>query len=367
MLPFKKIQRSITGVLRRRTVFLLAMAALAMCWAPTVAQAWHDHYGAGQCRSLYVPMTIPNVGPANVYAELCLPYGPTPETVQLLVHGSTYNHHYWDTPLNPERYSHVVAALEAGYATLNIDRIGTGLSTKPPSHLVTVDLIDEMLHQLVTKLRGGEIGGYPFSRVVYFGSSLTVVNGWVLGSRHPEDIDAFVLTGTVHYVRPGFVDLVMQYHVDPACESLRFKYFVPDCGYVTTRPGWRDDFFWYVPGGSPLAILVDELLKDVVSISLMFETAALALFPDPETSPSRDIAVPTLIVLGEHDATACGPDGLVCTEETIRDLEAPFFRSDIVLDVLVPENTGHALTLHRSAPETADFIHDWLDEHVGAN
>ena len=48
----------------------------------------------------------------KIYGELCVPNGPAPDTVQLLVHGTTYNHNYWDWPEKPDAHSHVRAALE---------------------------------------------------------------------------------------------------------------------------------------------------------------------------------------------------------------------------------------------------------------
>ena len=91
--------------------------------------------------------------------------------------------------------------------------------------------------------------------------------------------------------------------------------------------------------------------------------------PDPETSPSRDIQVPTLIALGEFDGTACGHDGIVCNEANVRSLEEPYYSQDpnTVLDVYIAPNTGHALTMHESGVATAAYIHAWLDRHVGAN
>jgi pimeloyl-ACP methyl ester carboxylesterase len=109
------------------------------------------HDGA-KCQSFMVPVTVENVPGAKVYGELCVPSGRAPSTVQLLVHGTTYNHNYWDWPENPEVHSHVRAALKAGYATFNVDRLGVGQSTKPASHLVTLAATIDTLHQVITQL-----------------------------------------------------------------------------------------------------------------------------------------------------------------------------------------------------------------------
>ena len=329
------------------------------------------HLLFGHCQTLSVPVTLTGYGPANVYAELCIPWRQT-NTVELLVHGSTYDHDYWDFPLKPWKYSHVRDALREGYATLNIDRVGTGLSTIPPSTSVTVDGTVDYLHEIAQKLKAGQIGPRSFSKVVYFGSSLTVVYGWLLGQRYPADADGFVFEGLVHMTRPGFLGMVLAHHRDPACGV--FPQAI-DCGYVTTTPGWRDDFFYHVPGASPDVIAKDEETKSFVSDTLVFESAQYTFGPggdptqqpDPATAPSQGIVKPVLIAFGAHDATACGtpPDGIVCTNTSVHALEAPYFTNAPSLDVYVPANTGHALPLHESGPVTAHVIDAWLDHRVG--
>src|SRR5712675_837809 len=61
-----------------------------------------------------------------------------PSTLQILVSGSTYSHLYWDWPTAPE-YSYVRWMAEHGYATLNLDRLGIGISSHPPGEQVTVE------------------------------------------------------------------------------------------------------------------------------------------------------------------------------------------------------------------------------------
>jgi pimeloyl-ACP methyl ester carboxylesterase len=346
------------------------LLTLAVCIWPGLSYATSP-----RCQSLFVPVTVPGVPGAQVYGELCLPDGDVPATVELLVHGSSYNLRYWDPQKVPPRYSHVHAALEAGYATFNIDRLGTGKSSLPASNLVTLDALIDSLHQIIGGLRAGTIGGTAFSHVVYFGSSLSTAYGWVLGSRYPSDVDAFVLTGLVHYTKASFIEKVATDFIS-ACEHPRFSGTV-DCGYLVTRPGTRDDFWYYTPNTIPAVIWFDELFaSDVVSATLIVESAPLVgvshvgipagtFIVPPESSPSRDIRVPTLIVIGDHDLPACGPpDGLDCTPANVLAWEAPYFRSDIVLDVHVARDTGHALPLHDSGIETAAAIHAWLDAHV---
>ncbi len=319
-----------------------------------------------KCQSFMVPVTIENVPDAKLYGELCMPPGPAPGTVQLLVHGTTYNHHYWDWPEEPDAHSHARAALKAGYATFNVDRLGVGQSTKPASQLVTLAGTVESLHQVIAKLRTGAIGNQKFSRVVYFGSSLSTAYGWLEAAKH-DDVDAFVLTGLLHFTRPTFLGLVKQ-NLYTVCEDPKFSKAGLDCGYITNRPGAKATFFYNMPNADQHVIDTDEQLKDVISGTLIEQSVPLVLAQPPKDSPSWSIHVPTLVMLGGEDMTACGSDGIVCTDETVRKAEAVYYPSvPGGIDVHVVATSGHSLPLHRNGRSTTDFITDWVNSQTGAN
>jgi pimeloyl-ACP methyl ester carboxylesterase len=123
-----------------------------------------------------------------------------------------------------------------------------------------------------------------------------------------------------------------------------------------------------MPNADQHVIDTDEQLKDVASGLLIEQSVPLVLAQDPKDSPSRLIRVPTLVVLGEQDMTASGPDGIVCTDETVKSAEAPYY--PVVpggIDVHVVAKTGHSLPLHRNGRSTTDFIIDWVNRRGGAN
>jgi pimeloyl-ACP methyl ester carboxylesterase len=131
---------------------------------------------------------------------LCQPTasGPNAKTLQLLLHGGTYNRSYWDFPYDPARYSYVRAANAAGFSTLAIDRVGYGKSTHPISGLVTVQSSAATVHQLITAVRAGELGAM-FGRIVLVGHSIgSAVTIREAGTYH--DVDAVVVTGLLHHV-----------------------------------------------------------------------------------------------------------------------------------------------------------------------
>jgi hypothetical protein len=48
------------------------------------------------------------------------------------------------------------------------------------------------------------------------------------------------------------------WHVEPACEDPKFEHQDIDCGYVTTTPWKRDQFFWYTPNVTRTNLVLDE-------------------------------------------------------------------------------------------------------------
>src|SRR5579864_7359669 len=62
-----------------------------------------------RCENVSFSVTIggPLPGPYRIVGELCTPNHVTRAPLQLLVHGATYNHLYWDFPFDPDHYSYV--------------------------------------------------------------------------------------------------------------------------------------------------------------------------------------------------------------------------------------------------------------------
>src|SRR5580704_3201861 len=153
-----KIRRSITA---SATVVTAALAAVA------VAPAVGAHAGglpAPTCAAYTLPVRIADRGPADqtMWGQLCYRGDHEPGTVQLLVHGATYNHLYWNFPYGNGYYSYVDAATDAGYATFDVDQIGAGNSSHPPSSELTLDAGAVAVHDVVTALRSGAVDGHAF-------------------------------------------------------------------------------------------------------------------------------------------------------------------------------------------------------------
>jgi pimeloyl-ACP methyl ester carboxylesterase len=118
----------------------------------------------------------------------------------------TVNSSYWDAELNPEKYSYVDAALDAGYSIMIYDRLGTGLSDKPDAYSVLQGPPQiEILNQLSVLARAGKLNESfaknqsltvpDITKVVVIGHSLGSVVTSGLLTRHPSAADGAVLTG----------------------------------------------------------------------------------------------------------------------------------------------------------------------------
>lgn len=136
-------------------------------------------------------------GTYRIHSKLCWPSHSRLEglkSVQLLTHGGSLTEFYWD--IGPG-YSFVDAAAEAGYATFSYDRLGSGESDRPdPIAVVQGSIQVEILHELVTALRQGSIGGHGFQQVIGNSHSLACLLTVGQAHRYPEDLDAVILTGT---------------------------------------------------------------------------------------------------------------------------------------------------------------------------
>lgn len=123
--------------------------------------------------------------------------------MQVLVHGITYDHRYWNVrdPDGTNRYSWEAAAAAAGYATLAIDRLGSG--SHPPSVQVDVNSNAAAVRAVVHALREGKIAApgkaVPVRKVALVGHSYGSITSWFAASDNPE-VDALLLTGATHNI-----------------------------------------------------------------------------------------------------------------------------------------------------------------------
>ena len=81
------------------------------------------------------------------------------------------SHLYWNFPYGSGYYSYVDAATAVGYATFDVDPVGAGQSSHPPSSQLDLNAQAVALHDVITALRSGAVDGHAFARVVLVGHS----------------------------------------------------------------------------------------------------------------------------------------------------------------------------------------------------
>jgi pimeloyl-ACP methyl ester carboxylesterase len=342
----------------------LLMASLLFAMSSSVA-------AAPICKSSSLPVALGPGLPANkhVFVKLCLPEGTTPQLVQLLVHGVTYSHTYWDFP-DPTggttRYSYVASATSAGYATLSIDRIGIGNSSRPLSALVGLDANVYVVHQVVQALRNGTIegpgGSHPaFSKVIGVGHSFGSGILWFVATRH-QNLDGLVLTGFTHKLNlDALPTLALQ--VYPAILDPRFGLLSMDVGYLTTTPNSRYGLFYAPAPADPAVVALDEQTKETLTEREVADVGFLLLTP-------LDIRVPVLLVMGQNDALFCSPPkgGTDCsTAAALLASEGPFLGANVPsLEGYVLPGAGHDVNLMLNAQEFFTAAQNWIQANFGS-
>lgn len=293
----------------RLTALVVAVALIGL---PVPADAAPGAGTPMRCHNDDVRVSIAPGLPTTerIFARLCLPAGRTPRAVQLLTHGWSYDHNYWDVP-DPDggtRYSYVSAAVRAGYATLAYDRLGDGQSSHPPSAVVTFDTGVWIAHQVVQALRTARITGpagrVGFRKVIEVGHSFGSWYTWFEASRY-RDVDAVILSAATHRLNVPATGVKAVLDARPAMLDRRFglRY---DPGYLTTSPGRRYHAFSAPAKVDPRIRAYDEATKQTGT------AAELAAIPEILATP-LDIRVPAFVVLGAVDGLFCGPLATDCS------------------------------------------------------
>ncbi|EJD46580.1 alpha/beta-hydrolase [Auricularia subglabra TFB-10046 SS5] len=294
--------------------------------------------------------TYPVSGTFNVAVEYCPPSNAVSShsnTLLLSLPGGTYGPVYWDFSFQPENYSFVRYANARGFATLNVARIGSGLSDHPdPIKVLQMPLQIAAIVELVERARNGA-WERPYANIVGLGHSLSsgFVNGVVV--QEPTVFDGVVLTGYAHNIinEPPVTSF-------PNANTAGIPRFagLPD-GYVTSPRGARSGF--YGPAGTydPEVVEHDEAHKDVVALG---EYLTYQRF-DPVAPRFRGHV---LAANGQYDAITC--PGPAC--ETIKD-EARAYLAAASFEAVVVPQSGHDVNLNLGAQQFFETVISWLERH----
>jgi pimeloyl-ACP methyl ester carboxylesterase len=349
---FRSIRRCAAGLL---CALAIAVLVPSSAWAKQEEKKEERM----RCRELSFEVTLSqgDTTPYDVFGVLCARGSLRNKTIQIALHGATYDHSYWDWQYRPRIYSYARQATSAGYAVLSLDRIGAGQSDRPPAEEVTIESNAYVVHQIVQALRGGGIVSPSFGRiraerVVLVGHSL----GSVISIQEAAtygDVDGVVLTGVSHTVTPALGDVSFY----PANLDPRFSgQNLPD-GYFTTVPGTRP-VFYHLPSTDPVVVAVDEQTKETVTVGELNTAVSGLAF-------STGVHVPVLVVVGNFDAAFCNAPS--CSASGSLDAEPDFYPADACAEAVFIAGAGHDLNLHLQAPVTFSTVLSWMNRRVGAS
>lgn len=308
---------------------------------------------AVSCQEYVARVAIAPGQPATyrVATTLCSPPPRGGRTLQLLLHGITYSRLYWDFPYQPERYSYMRAATAAGYATLNIDRLGIAASDHPPAGELTNATNAYVVHQLVQQLRAGTLTGDCFDTIVLVGHSLGALISLHEAATY-NDVDGMLISGYVHSA--GSEDAFGALALTPAQSEPRLA--DRPLGYLTTWPGMRGQMFYYPPEVDPQVLALDEATKETL-------TAAEITDLYPSAMLSLNIQVPVLVVIGQLDSLFCNT--LYCEVLDTQALERSFYPRALSFELVLIPNSGHDINLHYNAPTWFAVARSWFDRRLG--
>jgi hypothetical protein len=235
----------------------------------------------------------------TIYGELCLPNGNIPKTVHFYFTVSLMERITGVSHTNlrhtPSKY-----ATKAGYATFNIDRIGIGKSSHPPSFLVSLDTNANITDQIIKKLRAGEIGSTAFNYVILVGHSYGTATAWLTAADYGS-ADAVIGTGWATSIQSDpLVKFFSGFY--PAILDPKFTPAGYDLGYNTPLPGERtNEALYYLPNADPKVIELD------FQSSACFKAAVI---PDAGHDLNLQMNAPTTFKkILEFADLAIGPDG----------------------------------------------------------
>ncbi|KAI0409186.1 Alpha/Beta hydrolase protein [Xylaria palmicola] len=279
----------------------------------------------------------------EISARLCMPEnanGPHADTLQVLVHGASFNKGMWDVQYKPETYSWVRRMNQEGYPTLAIDLVGNGNSTFPDGLLeVQTQMYVETVHHLIQKIRKGDVDGRHWKKIALVGFSIGGITANALAEQYPDDVDVIVLHGIswdLSWIYPAFLSGLQgpAQQIDPE----KWGHLQPTYQTQSNREGRRVACF----SGS-----YDEGILEYDWQTRDFDTLGAAITFTYHLVEAPQYQGPVFLGIGDQDSTFCG--GQFCREQPYGVYKK--FPKASAHDVKVYEETGHLILYHHSAPK----------------
>ena len=273
-------------------------------------------------------------------------------TLQVLVHGLTYNHTYWDPygAAKPGRsYARFMA--KKGYVVLALDLLGTGASSKPKGEMLNFTENVSSLIQVLKPIRlQRHLQKNRIRHIALVGHSGGTILSVLTSGTAPSLADFLIATGWSYAPHQVFSEDI----IDLAKKQTRYISFPPDL---------RTALFYYTPTARPRQIafdnsqLVDQFPRGVLTEGLplldALETGPISFIQ--KISGVDKVKIPVLVQLGDMDVIA---------KPSPPEKEKEAYSGSPEVTVQVLENIGHSLNLHIDRKTGWRKINRWLKEQL---
>jgi len=298
-----------------------------------------------------------------VQATYCKPSTNDRNVLQVLSHGATYDKSLWTGICVSDLYNWLLNATAAGYHTIAVDRVGHGANSghPDPNNVVQGPLHIDVLHQIIQSARSGNLStasGIPaFDRVVYVGHSYGSSLGNHLALAHPNDVDAYILTGfssAFTFPTNFLYDLIPAAAMATDNATGRFRSL--PLGYFSSQTLAARTSSLYAGNFDNSTAACDFNARDTFTIGEALSPGLTAVVADEYKGS-------VFVATGDKDGIFCGLGPATCAATLNKTAE--LFPHAARFGTFVAPETGHTLMLHFSAPDTVRAIHSWLDGVFG--
>ncbi len=273
-------------------------------------------------------------------------------TLQVLVHGWTYNHTYWD-PYGAAKQGRSYARFMAkkGYVVLALDLLGTGESSEPNGEMLNFTENVGSLIQILTQIRSQQhLQNHSIQHIALVGHSGGTILSVLTAGTIPNIADFLIATGWSYVPHEVFPQEI----IDAA---------LTQTPYIRFPSELRTALFYYTPTAKPRQIAFDNshladqfphgALAQGVPILEALENGNIELIK--AFSLVDQVKVPVLVQLGDMDVIA---------KPVLPEAEEEFYAGSPDVTVQVLENIGHSLNLHINRKTGWRNIHRWLKDQL---
>lgn len=337
--------------------FVATVAVLSLAAPASACQSQNV-----RCDAISTTVSIPDdTSSYTVQGKACYTGSTRGKTAVVMVCGFSYTSSwYFDPTYQNDQYSQVKAMARKGFVSVAYDQLGTGgLSDNPATANLSLLNQVEVLHQVVTQLKAGQINRMAFNKVVVVGHSLGGQEAMILASLYPSDASAIVSVG---YLR------VASATGGAALGAIRTQAVNTDrwasASWVgnswTTADGVSNRTLFYSGSYDQAMITADEANKGVASYYTLLQAQYLRL----NAGLTSSVTAPVLDMTGDSDILGCNvSEGLDCSSDAaVVAREQQYFGSSSCFTGASIANTGHDANLHYSAQSLFERQAEWIND-----